>query len=70
MHRITAGARPNQLVPPLCGPPHLQPSPRTPRMGLVKGKILFNILSGNHNYCMINIYGSSITSVLVVHTDT
>ena len=33
----------HQLGPPLCGPPHRQPSPRTPRMGLVRGKILFKI---------------------------
>ena len=32
-----------QLGPPLCGPPHRQPSPRTPRMGLVKGKTPFEV---------------------------
>ena len=32
-----------QLGPPLCGPPHRQPSPRTPRMGLVRGKTLFKV---------------------------
>ena len=31
----------HQLGPPLCGPPHRQPSPRTPRMGLVREKNLF-----------------------------
>ena len=33
----------HQLGPPLCSPPHRQPSPRNPRMGLVRGKILFKI---------------------------
>ena len=32
-----------QLGPPLCGPPHRQPSPRTPRMGLVKGTTFFKV---------------------------
>ena len=28
----------HQFGPPLCGPPHRPPYPRTPRMGLVRGK--------------------------------
>ena len=35
-----------QFGPPLCGPPHRQPSPRTPRMlGLVRGKNPFQDFS-------------------------
>jgi len=44
-----------QLGPPLCGPPHRPPSPRTPRIGLVKGKTLFKIFY-NVNINNINIY--------------
>ena len=57
----------HQLGPPLCGPPHRQPSPRTPRMGLMKGKNPFQ----DFYYCDIHIiYIPYCIVIVVVLNDT
>ena len=40
----------HHLGPPLCGPPHRRPSPRAPRAGLSRGKILFRFFRIGHIY--------------------